>query len=221
MNIQMVINLFVSVLPWFLKRPILTGCYGYDIHPRARIGLSYVFPKKMKLGDNSRIGSFNIIKNLENLVLDSESTISNFNWISAHPAQSNSFSHKNRRAEMLVGKHSSITMWHRFDCTDSIKIGGFTTIAGYRSSFLTHSVNVVDCVQDCKPIDIGNYCFLGTNIVMLPGSRVSDHSLIGAMTLVNKPLESPYSLYAGVPVRRIRSVETGAKYFTRTTGRIV
>jgi acetyltransferase-like isoleucine patch superfamily enzyme len=218
---QKIINLFVSVLPWFLKRPMLTSFYGYDIHPRARIGLSYVFPEKMKLGDNSRIGSFNIIKNLENLVLGSESIISNFNWISAHPAQSDSFSHNDRLAELSVGKHSAITMWHRFDCTDSIRIGDFTTIAGYRSLFLTHSLNVVDCVQDCKPINIGDYCFLGTNIVMLGGSRVPSYSVVGAMALINKSLESPYSLYAGVPVKRIRAFDPSAKYFTRTVGRIV
>src|SRR5207245_5527131 len=82
--------------------------------------------------------------------------------------------------QLIVGDHAAITHRHLIDCTDSITIGRFTTVAGHRSQFLTHGIDFEDCVQKAKPIEIGQYCHIGTSCILLPGSRLPDYSMLGA-----------------------------------------
>ena len=49
------------------------------------------------------------------------------------------------------------TKYHHFDCTSNIHIGKFTTIAGYHSQFLTHSIDLYENRQDSNSILIGDY----------------------------------------------------------------
>ena len=68
------------------------------------------------------------------------------------------------------------------------------------------------------PIRIGDYCFVGTNSVILGGSNLPDYSVLGAKSLLNKKCEVPYSLYAGVPALTIKDLDKNAKYFQRIDG---
>ena len=52
---------------------------------------------------------------------------------------------------------------------------------------------------------IGNHVSIGTNSTLLP-VRICDNVVIGAASLVNKPITSP-GIYAGNPVRKIRDLE--------------
>ena len=57
-----------------------------------------------------------------------------------------------------------------------------------------------------KPIIIGNNVFIGINTTILPGTKVGDNVVIGAGSLVKGELKSN-SVYAGVPIRYICSIE--------------
>lgn len=60
--------------------------------------------------------------------------------------------------------------------------------------------------EDCfGKIVIGNNVFLGYGVVVMPGAKVGDNVIVGAMSLVKGVLESD-SVYAGLPARRICSV---------------
>ena len=65
---------------------------------------------------------------------------------------------------------------------------------------------------------IGLYGFWGSNRVILDGSMFTDHSVLRALLLLNKPLSEPWSLYAGQPGRFVKLVDHTAAYFTRTVG---
>ena len=54
--------------------------------------------------------------------------------------------------------------------------------------------------------DIGNHVFIGANSTILPGVKIGNNSIIGAGSVVAKDVEDD-SVYAGVPARRICSVE--------------
>ncbi|WP_269149273.1 acyltransferase [Helicobacter apodemus] len=48
--------------------------------------------------------------------------------------------------------------------------------------------------------------WVGANAIILGGVRIAEGSIIGAGALVNKDTE-PYSVYAGVPIRKLRELK--------------
>ena len=104
------------------------------------------------------------------------------------------------------------------DCTNLIEIGRFSTIAGYQSQLLTHYINVMDNRQDSLPIRIGEYTFVGTNVVVLGGATLPAYSVLGAKSLLNKAFDEEWGLYAGVPAKRASEIPKDAKYFSRSDG---
>ena len=65
-------------------------------------------------------------------------------------------------------------------------------------------------------IVIKDNCFIGAHSTILPGVTIGHNSIIGACSLVRKDVE-PNSVYAGVPARRICSLEEYAEKCLRET----
>ena len=211
-------------LPWFLRRKLLNKVFNYQIHPSARIGIAWVFPKKLIMEEGSSIGHFTVVVNVDDVRLQNHAKIGRSNWITGFPTNTKSlhFAHQtNRVSQLVIGQHSAVTKHHHIDCTNSVSIGSFTTIAGYYSQLLTHSINIIDGRQDSAPITIGDYVFVGTNVVLLGGSVLPNYSVLGAKSLLNKAFNQPYTLYGGVPAKALQPLPGDAKYFTRTTGFVV
>ena len=216
-------RLFVVLLPWRLKRFVLRSAYGYEVHATARIGLAWVFPRRLIMGAHSSIGHLTVCKGMELLSLGEHASVGRLNWISAYPFnQPPHFTHlPDRKPQLIIGEHAAITHRHIIDCTEEVVIGAFATMAGYRSQILTHSVDLAECRQHAKPVRIGRYSFVGTACTMLGGTVVPDYSVVGAQALLNKAYEETYHLYAGVPAKAVSALDPGMKYFTRTTGYVV
>jgi acetyltransferase-like isoleucine patch superfamily enzyme len=119
---------------------------------------------------------------------------------------------------LILGEHAAITNRHLIDCTDRVTIGKFTTIAGFQSQLLSHSIDIEKNRQDSKPICIGDYCFLGTNCVLLGGSALPDYSVLGAKSLLNKAHMETHRLYGGVPAKPLKELARDLAYFKRTEG---
>ena len=170
---------------------------------------------------HSKIGHLNVAVHLDSIQLKEYSSVGRSNWITgfASGTSSKHFQHQPHRcSQLLLGRHSAITKNHHLDCTNSLTIGEFTTIAGYQSQFLTHSIDVFANRQDSKPIVIGNYCFVSTNVTVLGGAILPDYSILGAKSLLNKNYNDSWILYAGVPARPVKSLPEEALYFKRKTG---
>lgn len=208
------------VFPWALRRRLLQICFGYVIDPTARIGLAWVLPDRLVMGPGSRIHSLTVCKGLSLLRLDEEATIGRGNWITAFPqAGKRHFEHQqDRRAHLIVGRHASITNRHIIDCTNAVTVGPFATVAGFRSQILSHSIDLDACRQSSAPITIGEYCFVGTDSVLLGGSELPARSVLAAKSLLNRRYADEGWIYAGVPARPIKALATGMGYFVRTIG---
>jgi acetyltransferase-like isoleucine patch superfamily enzyme len=216
-----IFKLIIVVLPWAAKRRVLEYWFKYELSPSAHIGMAWVFPKRMKLGPYAKIASLTVAIHLDLIDMGKRAKIGRSNWVTGFPSGTDSahFSHQvQRRAELLMEENSAITKNHHIDCTNTIKIGAFTTIAGYRSQLLTHAINIKKNRQDSKPIEIGRYCFVGSSCIILGGSKLPDYSVLGAMSLLNKALDKPWSLYAGNPAHWVKSLAHESGYFNRTEG---
>jgi acetyltransferase-like isoleucine patch superfamily enzyme len=222
--VDFLLKLLIPFFPWPLKRFLLQKFFGYSLSPSARIGIAWVFPSHLRMGPGARIDHFTIAINLDLLQMGERSSIGRSNWITGFSSRSPSlhFAHQLcRSAQLLLGEHSAITKHHHLDCTNRISIGPFTTVAGYSSQLLTHSIDVYHNRQHSEPINIGSYCFIGTKCVILGGSTLPDHCVLGAFSLLNKPLTEPWTLYAGHPARFKKHIDHEAAYFTRNQGFVV
>lgn len=209
------------LLPWTLKRPLLQRLYGFQLAPSAHIGLAWIYPRKLRMAEGSRIAAFTVAVNLDVLELGEQASIGRSNWITGFSTGSVSphFAHQqSRRAELLLGAHAAITKHHHIDCTNLVSIGEFSTIAGYRTQLLSHSIDLHHNRQHSEPITIGSYCFVGTACVILGGSVLPDHSVLGALSLLNKVHSESWGLYAGQPARWVKAIDNSAAYFWRTRG---
>ena len=218
---MLIVKVITFLLPWRLKRFLLIRFFKYEIHPSAKIGYSWIYPKKLIMHSNSKIGNLNVAIHLDLISIGKYSSISRGNWITGFPSKTNSkhFSHQNEReSKLLIGEHSAITKNHHIDCTSTITIGNFVTIAGYNSQLLTHSINILENRQDSSPIIIGDYCFVSTNVVVLGGAHLPSCSVLGAKAMLNKKMNQEYCLYGGIPAKFINEIPKTAKYFNRSTG---
>ncbi len=213
-------RVLICLLPWPLRRIALIRWFGFKIDRTARIGWSWVFPRQLVMGPGARIGHLNVIIHLQRVELKAHAYIDRHNWITGFPAgDQRHFTHLAERDPALVlGIHTCITKGHHFDCTDRITIGRFTTIAGYHSQFLSHSIDLIANRQDCAPIVIGDYCFIGTNVVVLGGVDLPQRSVLGAKSLLHRSPPAPGWLHSGVPATPIRELPADAAYFTRQEG---
>ena len=216
-RVLMVVSMF---FPWFIRRLILQNLFGYQVHPTSRIGFAYVLPKMLIMEAHSCIGHLTVCKGLDLVHLKQHSTIGRGNWISGFPSGSSvHFVHqKDRKPQLIVGEHSAITHRHIIDCTNSVIMGRFSTIAGYWSQILTHSIDLEKSRQSSLPVEIGNYCLVGTNSVILGGSLLPDYSVLGAKSLLNKRFSDTRYLYAGVPAKPIKELSVNLLYFSRKAG---
>lgn len=223
MNIKFAVCLLSLALPEQLRYAVFRRYFGWKIDPSAKISrFSVLIVDYADIGKDASIGALTVIRGLSNLRMGTNSIIGRLNWISGYPAQlKQSFSQiGNRDPSLYIGDESAITNRHLIDCTDAVRIGRYSTVAGFRSQVLTHSINLESSMQSCAPVLIGDYVFVGTAVVILGGSTIPSYTVVGANTLINKELKEQYCLYGGVPVKQIKTLPHNYKYFSRESGSV-
>lgn len=53
---KIILKLLVIFLPWKLKRLCLNYFWKYQIHPKAHIGFSFIYPKKLIMEEGAQMG---------------------------------------------------------------------------------------------------------------------------------------------------------------------
>lgn len=217
---MILLKTILLLLPWPLRRFFLQRLFGYELAASARIGFAWVYPKHLRLGPHARIDHFTVAIHLDTIDLGDHATIGRSNWITGFSSGSTThFAHQtDRKPQLVVGAHSAITKHHHLDCTHEIRIGSFTTIAGYQTQLLTHSIDITANRQHSKPISIGDYCFVSTRCVVLGGAKLPHRSVLAAGAVLTKAFTESHSLYGGVPAHLIKTLPADAKYFHRVEG---
>ncbi len=210
------LTLLVGLMPasrlknWALNR------LGWHVGPGAHVGPGlYLRIGAVHLGVDSRIGPFNVIRGLAALRLGDYSRIGQWNWISA----SGELVAAGGRGTLTIGAHSAITSRHYFDCSGGVAVGSFSTLAGVRSTFITHGIDWRTAEQRTKEIRIGDYCLISSNCAVPPGVTIPDRTVVGMGTVVGDPGRESGTLQLGGRGAPVKSDLTGV-YFDRARGYI-
>ncbi|MGH2559518.1 MAG: acyltransferase [Thermomicrobiales bacterium] len=210
----------VALLPWPLKRPIYRWLFRWTIEPGARVGLCVITAGHVHLGRQSRIGHFNVVRNVPRLVLGHHAAIGQWNWITCgeHFVGGRAAVPPPKEQGLFMAPYAALTSRHYVDCPGGVSIGDYAVVAGVRSSLITHEVDFDTSTMVCRPIRIGKYSYVGSNVKITPGSSVPDFCVVGMGAVVAGELTEEHTLYAGVPAKPIRTVEHGS-FFRRENPR--
>jgi acetyltransferase-like isoleucine patch superfamily enzyme len=97
-----------------------------------------------------------------------------------------------------VGKGTVITSGHRVDFTDKVTLGKNVIIGGRNSSLWSHNR------QETAPIEIGDFCYLGSEVRLAPGAKLPDECILGLGSVLTGQIKEARSLVAGVPAKVLR-----------------
>lgn len=208
------------VLPWTLRRWVLRTVCGYRLHETSRIGIAWVACHHLSMGPHTSIGHLTVARGLRNMWLAEDAAIGRLNWISGYPlADLDHFAHDaTREPDLILHEGAAVTNRHIIDCTNRVTLGALTTVAGYRSQILTHSIDLKRNRQDSRPITLGARCFIGTGCIILGGVELPQRSVVSAGATVTKGYGEPGRVYEGVPARPVRDFDPEARYFSRIEG---
>lgn len=212
------VGLIVGTWPASRLKNFTLSRLGHSIASSARVGpIVLLGSTSLSVGANCRVGPFNVFRNVQ-AHLSPFSELGQWNWISAAPflveASSSPIAGTYR-----LGVHSSMTSRHYVDASGGVDIQEFVTVAGVRSTFMSHGIDVKDNFLDTAPIAIGHHAMLGSNCNLVMGSRVPPHSVVAMGSVVVPGLDQDGSLFAGVPAKLKKRIDR-TEYFLRTVGAV-
>jgi acetyltransferase-like isoleucine patch superfamily enzyme len=71
------------------------------------------------------------------------------------------------------------------------------------------------------PVEVGDYCFIGTGVVLLPGAKIPHNSILAAGAVLGEAFSIEGGLYGGVPAKKIKDLDLEEyAYMKRTDGYI-
>ena len=122
---------------------------------------------------------------------------------------------------IYIGEYTFIN--HSFSCLGygdgRLTIGSFSQIGpGVFITLGSHSVE--DMKTYPGDVVIGEMCWIGANVTILPGVTIGDGCVIGACSLINKDIP-PYSIVAGVPGKVLKKREVVYPYFLARGGMVL
>lgn len=112
-------------------------------------------------------------------------------------------------ASISIGRNTFINYNCIFSRGETITIGENCDI-GFEAMFCTSTHQLGNSTRragttECKPIVVGNGCWIGARATILPNVTIGDACIIAAGAVVTKDC-APNGLYAGVPARRIKEL---------------
>jgi acetyltransferase-like isoleucine patch superfamily enzyme len=213
---RLLVAAVLALFPPRLHRWLGCRLLGWQADKSVYVGHSIVAARTVVLGKGSAIGSLNMIKGLEELRLADNAAIGHLNWISAAPLGSGMFPHSPKRHPALVmGEYAAVLIRHIVDCSDTVTLGDYATLGGYRSTVLTHSVNLVKNKQFTAPVTLHDRVAVMTNCVLMAGVSIAPRSIVSAGSVVNLPLTKELTFYRGNPAVAVRDLDASLGLFRR------
>ncbi|HWK08313.1 MAG TPA: acyltransferase [Puia sp.] len=97
------------------------------------------------------------------------------------------------------------------DAANGIEIGDFTNI-GPNVGIISTNHDLIDnrIFTVNQPIRIGAHCWIGMGVVILPGTELGDHTVVGANSVVTGSFAEGYCVVAGNPAKIVKHLDKEA-----------
>lgn len=208
--------LLIAAAPRRLRRHLGRLLFGWQVHPTATIGRSVIQVRKLVMGPHTRIGPSNVIRALEELRLEEGAQIGSLNRIIGFPLGNDAFPKSpKRRPALILHPHAAIMRANEIDCSDLVELGEHAVLAGYGSTILTHSYNLVTDQPTATPITIGHHAMVMSGCMLLNGTTVPPRCIISAGSVVTTRLTKELTFYRGNPAEAVRDLPESLRYFHR------
>ena len=102
----------------------------------------------------------------------------------------------------MIGRHSSIVAHFEIIIEDDVFFGPNVYVTDQNHSTSDRLVPIGKQSEPESPVKIGKGSWLGTNVVVLPGVTIGEHTAVGAGSVVTSDLP-PFSTAVGSPARVI------------------
>jgi acetyltransferase-like isoleucine patch superfamily enzyme len=202
-----------------IKNMLLSLPAGVSVSADARIAPVLLFNvRRMEVAAGAVIAFGSVFRDLDLLRLAESAAIGSWNWITA-AAVFAPFDADLGEGSLILGASSAITSRHYLDCTGGITIGRMTTVAGVRSTWFTHRINLMESVQFSAGTRVGDYCFTASGVQVGPGVTIASDSVVAMGSVVTQSLSRAGRLYGGVPARDLGAAKNAA-YLRRRIGRV-
>ena len=118
------------------------------------------------------------------------------------------------RPLLVIGDHSDIAHDSRFVVGKEIRIGSHVEVAGsvvFRDSGghpadpALRAAGAPPDAADVKPIIVHDNVWIGSNVLVMPGTEIGEGSIVSAHSVVSG-IVAPYTVVAGNPARRISTL---------------
>jgi acetyltransferase-like isoleucine patch superfamily enzyme len=212
--VRMALAYVFAVVPMSLKRIIARHIYKWDIDPTAYIGPSVLTVRHVSMGPGASIGGRNVITNLNELRLGEGATIGSGNMIKGwwdHPTQKL----PERDPSVYMAEHAQIASYHYIDCVDSLELGRHAAIAGFRSTVLTHTIDLMRDQYTAGSVVLGEHAVAMSGCLLSAGTRIPARSVVGAGSVVTTKLTEELTFYRGNPAEAVRPLPERLKFFHR------
>ena len=117
----------------------------------------------------------------------------------------------NRAAKIKIGSGTSVGNDFVITANNAIEIGS-DCLLSYRVTVMDHAHvtgagigPVTSGLTQGEPVSIGDKCFVGCNVVIMPGVKLGDNCVVGANSVVTKSFEAG-SVIAGAPAKLLRKI---------------